>query len=353
MPSVNDNFASAIEVVITTAGGTYTSSAVNTSGNTTESGEPGGTSSNVSAWWKYTPTSSGTATFDTQLSTTTGSGTDTYVRIWTGTNFGDLVNVATDDDSGGSATSLVSGLSVTSGTTYWIQVGGFGLVTMNVVVRVTGPETTGGGAIDLTPADSAHGHTSESPAITQTHAVTPADATHTHATDQPALTQTHTLAPADSRHTHTAESPAVTQSGDLAPADTAHTHTSDTPTLTQVHVVTPADSSHSHASGSPTITQGLTIQPDDSSHGHASDTPTLTQVHELAPADTLHAHAARKVTVAAQSGVGVDTSGTSNHVCLDDGTTLLHVTTHTGQVLTSGNSVNVGAFDVEFADVTP
>jgi hypothetical protein len=61
----------------------------------------------------------------------------------------------------------------------------------------------------------------------------------------------------------------------------------------------------------------------------------------------------RKVTVAAQSGVNVDTSGTSNHVCLDDGTTLLHVTTHTGQVLTSGNTVNTGAYDVEFADVTP
>lgn len=61
----------------------------------------------------------------------------------------------------------------------------------------------------------------------------------------------------------------------------------------------------------------------------------------------------RKLTVAAQSSVPVDASGTATHVCLDDGTTLLHVTTVTSQALTSGNTVNVGAFDVEFADVTP
>lgn len=61
----------------------------------------------------------------------------------------------------------------------------------------------------------------------------------------------------------------------------------------------------------------------------------------------------RKVTVGAQSGVDVDSSGTATHVCLDDGTTLLHVTTVTSQAVTSGNTINVAAWDVEFADVTP
>lgn len=61
----------------------------------------------------------------------------------------------------------------------------------------------------------------------------------------------------------------------------------------------------------------------------------------------------RKVTVAAQNGITVDASGSATHVCLDDGTNLLHVTTVTSQALTSGNTVNVGAFDVEFADITP
>lgn len=60
----------------------------------------------------------------------------------------------------------------------------------------------------------------------------------------------------------------------------------------------------------------------------------------------------RKLTVAAQSGVSVDSSGTSNHVALLDvsNTKLLYVTTHTGQALTSGNTADIGAFDIEIAD---
>lgn len=61
----------------------------------------------------------------------------------------------------------------------------------------------------------------------------------------------------------------------------------------------------------------------------------------------------RKVTVGAQSGVNVDSSGTATHVCLDDGSTLLHVTTITSQALTAGNTASVAAYAIEFADVTP
>jgi hypothetical protein len=60
----------------------------------------------------------------------------------------------------------------------------------------------------------------------------------------------------------------------------------------------------------------------------------------------------RKAAVAAQSGIAVDASGTATHVCLDDGSTLLFVTTCTSQALTSGNTVNVPAFDIEVADPT-
>jgi hypothetical protein len=61
----------------------------------------------------------------------------------------------------------------------------------------------------------------------------------------------------------------------------------------------------------------------------------------------------RKLTVAAQTAVPIDSSGTATHVCLDDGTTLLQVTTCTSQALTSGGTVDVPAYDIEFADVTP
>lgn len=61
----------------------------------------------------------------------------------------------------------------------------------------------------------------------------------------------------------------------------------------------------------------------------------------------------RKLVVAAQNTVPVDSSGTATHVALCDGTTLLHVTTCTSQALTSGNTVNIPTYDIEFLDVTP
>ena len=62
----------------------------------------------------------------------------------------------------------------------------------------------------------------------------------------------------------------------------------------------------------------------------------------------------RKVTVAAQSGVAVDTTGTATHIALatTTGSTLRYVTTCTNQSLTAGNTVNVPAFDIEIADPT-
>lgn len=57
----------------------------------------------------------------------------------------------------------------------------------------------------------------------------------------------------------------------------------------------------------------------------------------------------RKLTVAQQSGVPIDTSGTATHVVIDDGTNL-YVTTCTSQALTSGGTVTVPAWDIEVAD---
>lgn len=58
----------------------------------------------------------------------------------------------------------------------------------------------------------------------------------------------------------------------------------------------------------------------------------------------------RKVTVAAKSGVTVDTSGTADHVALVDATRLLYVTTCTSQALTAANTVNFPAWAVELED---
>jgi hypothetical protein len=60
----------------------------------------------------------------------------------------------------------------------------------------------------------------------------------------------------------------------------------------------------------------------------------------------------RKCTIAAKSAVPVDTTGTATHVAICDGTNLLYVTTCTSQALTSGNTVNFPAWDIEIADPT-
>ena len=62
----------------------------------------------------------------------------------------------------------------------------------------------------------------------------------------------------------------------------------------------------------------------------------------------------RKVTVAAKSGVLIDTSGTGNHIALVrvSDTTLIYVTTCSSQVVTANgsNTVNFPAWDIELAD---
>ena len=62
----------------------------------------------------------------------------------------------------------------------------------------------------------------------------------------------------------------------------------------------------------------------------------------------------RKVTVQANNGLTADATGTVDHValCIASGTVLLYVTTCTSQAVTSGNTVNIGAWDVEVADPT-
>lgn len=58
----------------------------------------------------------------------------------------------------------------------------------------------------------------------------------------------------------------------------------------------------------------------------------------------------RKVTIAAQNTIDVDTTGAANHIAICDSTNLLCVTTCTAQTLTAGNKVTIPAWDVEISD---
>lgn len=61
----------------------------------------------------------------------------------------------------------------------------------------------------------------------------------------------------------------------------------------------------------------------------------------------------RKITKDAENGITASASGDATHVALCSGSALLYVTTVTTQTVTSGNTVNIAAWDIELADVTP
>lgn len=82
------------------------------------------------------------------------------------------------------------------------------------------------------------------------------------------------------------------------------------------------------------------------------DTLSLVPAHTLTGADFTRANgdtSGRKVTVAQQASLAIDVSGSATHVAINDGTDF-YVTTCTSQALTSGGTVTVPAWDIEFAD---
>lgn len=60
----------------------------------------------------------------------------------------------------------------------------------------------------------------------------------------------------------------------------------------------------------------------------------------------------RKLTVNASNSNTADASGTASHVTLIDGAVVLYVTTCTSQAVSSGNTVNIGSWDVEIGTPT-
>jgi len=79
----------------------------------------------------------------------------------------------------------------------------------------------------------------------------------------------------------------------------------------------------------------------------ASDTG-LTTGDYTGPADG--DSSGRKITVNANNGLTASGTGSATHLALCSGSTLLYVTTCTSQSVTSGNTVNVPAWDVEIGD---
>ena len=123
----NNDFFSSARVISGSSGATYDT---NTSA-TRETGEPTTSGATASTkWFSYTPQSSGYLSVNTN-----GSSFDTVLGVFTGSAVSGLTVRASDDDSGDGSNSLLS-LSVSSGTTYFVQVGSYasgstGSITLN------------------------------------------------------------------------------------------------------------------------------------------------------------------------------------------------------------------------------
>lgn len=61
----------------------------------------------------------------------------------------------------------------------------------------------------------------------------------------------------------------------------------------------------------------------------------------------------RKTTIAQKAGISITVTGTATHVSVIDATTrLIYVTTCSSQLLTSGGTVTIPAWDIEIRDPT-
>lgn len=126
-PPPNDCFSAAIPV----ATNTYSLTGSSNVGSTNEAGEPSpccGAANSI--WWSWTPTISGNAAVNT-----CGSNFDTVLAAFTGAAVNALTLLAVNDDSCGLQSTI--SFPCTAGTTYRIQVTGFGGSTGGVDIAMS------------------------------------------------------------------------------------------------------------------------------------------------------------------------------------------------------------------------
>jgi hypothetical protein len=157
----------------------------------------------------------------------------------------------------------------------------------------------GGGATDLTIADSTHSHAADNAVLTSSHLLTVADSAHAHSADSLSLSTGILLALSDALHAHTADNLDLTTMSVLVVAEALHSHLADNITLslagTESLVI--ADAAHAHSADNISLTSQLALSIAEATHAHTADGIVITSEHVLAVADALHAHAADNITL--------------------------------------------------------
>lgn len=147
----------------------------------------------------------------------------------------------------------------------------------------------------LVPQDALHGHTAESPTLTQANTLVVQDATHGHTAESPTLAVAYTLSAQDALHGHTAESPTLSAALSLAVADALHGHTADNVALIQQNILSVFDALHGHTADNVALVQQNILAVADALHALSSESPSLVQAYLLAIQDALHGHTADNV----------------------------------------------------------
>jgi hypothetical protein len=135
----NDNFANRIALTGDTANATGSNIRA-----TAEAGEPNQSGQINSVWWTWTAPNTGSYNINT-----VGSGYDTWLSLFTGSDVSNLSLVASDDDSGGGLSSRIY-LNATAGQTYQIAVEGWANRTGPINLNIA-PAPPGSGKLSETP----------------------------------------------------------------------------------------------------------------------------------------------------------------------------------------------------------
>ena len=170
----NDHFAN--RTLISGTDVTRTTSSI---GASFEVGEPlhRGYYGGKSVWWRWVSPNAGFVTVDT-----IGSLTDTLLAVYTGTVLSNLVEVATDDESGGNFTSLLT-FPCKSNVTYQIAVDGYDGDGYDLTMRVrfvaasytltVGTNPAAAGSVSINPAPDQAGRYAPGSVVTLTATPTP------------------------------------------------------------------------------------------------------------------------------------------------------------------------------------
>ncbi len=146
--------------------------------------------------------------------------------------------------------------------------------------------------VTLLIQNSSHGHTADSPGLTQAHELTINDGGHAHAADNLTLSQVHILVIFDGGHAHAADNLTLSSAADLDISDGSHGHSAENIALTQVHALAVDDSSHGHSADNVTLSTAGELAIAESLHAHLADNLSLTQVHALLIESSSHSHIA-------------------------------------------------------------